>query len=116
MNFLELTLDRGWTQANLTGANLTWPSELFRTGGRRLTQSEVWKFGAVNSVTYFSCSFMWANYIILSVRGSYANIESRGGWLSDPLSEHAYGRRGALFIAGLFSLASCIGSGYVNSW
>ncbi|GAM41913.1 sugar transporter [Talaromyces pinophilus] len=87
----------GWTQANLTGANLNWPYELFDAQKRPLTQSEVWKFGAVNSVTYFSCSFL-------------------GGWLSDPLSEHAYGRRGALFIAGLFSLASCIGSGYIKSW
>lgn len=50
------------------------------------------------------------------VRFCYADTEGRGGWLSDPLSEHAYGRRGALFIAGLFSLASCIGSGYVSSW
>jgi hypothetical protein len=53
---------------------------------------------------------------MLPVRGCHADIEDRGGWLSDPLSEHAYGRRGALFIAGLFSLASCIGSGYIKSW
>ncbi|EED15428.1 sugar transporter, putative [Talaromyces stipitatus ATCC 10500] len=88
---------QGWTQANLTGADLSWPGELFGARNRPFTNAETWKFGAVNSITYFSCALL-------------------GGWLSDPLSEHAYGRRGALFIAGLFSLASCIGSGYVNSW
>jgi hypothetical protein len=58
LKFLELTFRRGWTQANLTGANLKWPYELFEAKNRPLTQPEIWKFGAVNSVTYFSCSFM----------------------------------------------------------
>ncbi|KAH8696407.1 putative sugar transporter [Talaromyces proteolyticus] len=84
---------QGWSQANLTGANLLWPLDLFNNN----TTSTTWKFGAVNSVTYFSASLV-------------------GGWLSDPLNEHVFGRRGALFIAALVSLASSIGSGYVQSW
>lgn len=39
----------------------------------------------------------------------------RGGWLSDPLNEHVFGRKGALFIAAIFSLAASIGSGYTQS-
>ncbi|CRG83841.1 Proton myo-inositol cotransporter [Talaromyces islandicus] len=85
---------QGWSQENITGANLLWPKELFH---EESSTSQTWKFGAVNSVTYFSASLI-------------------GGWLSDPLNEHVWGRRGALFIAALVSLVSSIGSGYVQSW
>ena len=36
--------------------------------------------------------------------------------MSDPLNEYIYGRRGALFIAGLFSFSSVIGAAYARSW
>lgn len=36
--------------------------------------------------------------------------------MSDPLNEHVYGRRGAIFIAALFSLASVIGAAYAKTW
>lgn len=90
---------QGWTQANLTGANLLWPWDLFRiqSNTNTLSTSQTWKFGAVNSATYFSASLV-------------------GGWLADPLNEHVFGRRGALFIAAFVSLASSVGSGYVQSW
>ena len=33
-----------------------------------------------------------------------------GAWLSDPLNEFLYGRRGATFIAAIFCFASVIGA------
>lgn len=46
---------RGWSQENLTGANLSWPDELFNTQNGRIP---TWNFGAVNSVSYFSASLL----------------------------------------------------------
>lgn len=53
---------RGWSQANITGANLSWPGD-FRlkidlgkgTGKGR----DIWIFGAVNLATYFAASFVY---------------------------------------------------------
>jgi MFS family permease len=36
-------------------------------------------------------------------------------WLSDPLNEHVYGRRGALFVAAIFSFSSVIGAAYAST-
>lgn len=58
---------------------------------------DVWIFGIVNGSTYISAAVV-------------------GCWLSDPLNEYIYGRRGALFIAGLFSFATVIGAAYAQSW
>lgn len=34
----------------------------------------------------------------------------------DPLNEYFFGRRGALFIAAIFSFSTVIGAAYVQSW
>lgn len=39
-----------------------------------------------------------------------------GAQLSDPLNEYFFGRRGALFIAAIFSFSTVIGAAYVQSW
>ncbi|RDW80383.1 hypothetical protein BP5796_05081 [Coleophoma crateriformis] len=99
---------QGWDQASLTGANLSWPctfnlhaSKICNDAGAGGTETvktrDVWIFGGVNSITYFAAS-------------------SLGAWISDPLNEHFYGRRGALFIAGLFSFVGVIGSAFCSSW
>jgi MFS family permease len=56
-----------------------------------------WIFGAVNAITYFSASIV-------------------GAYISDPLNGRFLGRRGALFVAGLFGFASVIGSAYSSNW
>lgn len=86
---------QGWDQASLTGANLLWPAELNvdikNSNGAR------WIFGGVNAIAYFAAS-------------------SAGAWLSDPLNEYFYGRRGALFVAGLFSFVGVVGSAFCHNW
>lgn len=90
---------QGWSQANITGADLFWPTELgLDVDAQGSPQGkDIWIFGLVNSSTFFAASLV-------------------GGWLSDPLNEHFFGRRGALFVAGIFSLGASIGSAYTQSW
>jgi len=90
---------QGWAQANITGANLSRPGDfgLDVNDQGQPQGGSIWIFGLVNSSTYFIASLL-------------------GGWLSDPLNEHFFGRRGALFAAGIFSLAASIGSAYTQSW
>lgn len=81
---------QGWDQASLTGANLLWPADMN-------VDPTSWKFGGVNAIAYFAAS-------------------TAGAWLSDPLNEYFYGRRGALFVAGLFSFVGVVGSAFCYSW
>ena len=89
----------GWSQASIIGANLQWPYAFglqtdYEDGN---TITSFWIFGGVNAITYFAASFV-------------------GAWLSDPLNESFGGRRGALFVAGVFTLAASIGSAFTFSW
>ncbi|KUJ16458.1 uncharacterized protein LY89DRAFT_558025, partial [Mollisia scopiformis] len=89
---------QGWDQASLTGANLSWPTDFgLRVDGVSQRRRDVWIFGGVNSITYFAASGV-------------------GAWISDPLNEYFYGRRGALFIAGLFSFVGVVGSAFCQAW
>lgn len=92
-------LVQGWSQASIIGANLQWPYAfgLQTTEGVSETITNFWVFGGVNAITYFAAS-------------------SVGCWLSDPLNEHFWGRRGALFIAGLLTFTASIGSAFTYSW
>ena len=86
---------QGWDQASLTGANLLWPADLHVD--IKKSQGARWIFGGVNAIAYFAAS-------------------SAGAWLSDPLNEYFYGRRGALFVAGLFSFVGVVGSAFCHNW
>ncbi|OCL12086.1 galactose-proton symporter [Glonium stellatum] len=89
---------QGWVQSSIAGANLQWPAEFgLSVNVNNPYTHDVWLFGAVNAITYFSASAV-------------------GAWLSDPLNEYAYGRRGALFVAALFTFGFTIGSAYTKSW
>ena len=92
-------ITHGWSQASIIGASLSWP---FAFGLQQFYEDpnsieNFWIFGAVNSIVYFAAS-------------------SIGVWLSDPLNESFGGRRGALFVAGLFTFAGSIGSAFTYSW
>ncbi|OCK80630.1 putative galactose-proton symport [Lepidopterella palustris CBS 459.81] len=89
---------QGWVQSSIAGANLQWPSEFhLNVDINNPYTHDVWIFGAVNAITYFSASAV-------------------GAWLSDPLNEYVYGRRGAVFVAALFTFGFTIGSAYTRSW
>ena len=92
-------LVQGWAQASIIGANLQWPYAfgLQSKYGLSETITNFWIFGGVNAVTYFAAG-------------------SIGCWLSDPLNEYFWGRRGALFIAGLLTVAASIGSACTYDW
>lgn len=96
---------QGWAQGVLVGANNSWPDE-FKLNTGLTTESrkhqpartgDVWRFAATNAILYFSASTL-------------------GAFLCDPLTELVTGRRGALFVAGLFTFAASVGAAYTNSW
>ena len=94
-------LTQGWDQQSINGANLSWPSYFGLDADLNLKENthtgDVWIFGAVNAAPYLSGAFV-------------------GCWLSDPLNEYFYGRRGAIFVASLFSFAAVIGAACASSW
>ncbi|KAL6719777.1 hypothetical protein ACLMJK_001698 [Lecanora helva] len=94
---------QGWGQGAIVGANQQWPNELgLRTGLTSSTKNtgstgDIWRFSATNAIVYFSASTL-------------------GAFLCDPLTEIVTGRRGALFVAGLFTFGASVGAAYVQSW
>ncbi|MCJ1355824.1 MAG: hypothetical protein MMC33_005816 [Icmadophila ericetorum] len=92
---------QGWDQSSINGANLGWPTEfglnVNLTCKDDAITSDIWIFSFVNASTYLTAALL-------------------GCWLSDPLNEHVYGRKGALFVAGIFSFASVIGAAYTTNW
>ena len=109
---------QGWAQGAIVGANQQWPNEFgLKTGLSNSTSTvnatiptestfstnpvvstrDIWRFSATNAIVYFSAS-------------------SLGAFLCDPLTELVTGRRGALFVAALFTFAASIGEAYVHSW
>ena len=90
---------QGWSQASIIGANLQWPYAfgLQKDYKDPKTITNLWIFGGVNAITYFAASLI-------------------GAWLSDPLNEYFWGRRGALFIAAVFTFAASIASAFTDRW
>ncbi|KAF2097111.1 hypothetical protein NA57DRAFT_77366 [Rhizodiscina lignyota] len=88
---------QGWSQASITGANLQWPVEFGLRKSLCGPIDQIWIFGIVNAVTYFAASVL-------------------GAWVSDPFNEYFMGRRGALFVAALFTIGASIGSAFTVSW
>ncbi|KAL8928047.1 MAG: hypothetical protein Q9172_001102 [Xanthocarpia lactea] len=93
---------QGW--GAIIAANQTWPEELLKTltptngptqpGG---SSKDTWLFSATNAIVYFAAS-------------------SVGAFLCDPLTEIFVGRRGAIFVAGLFTFIASIGEAFTHSW
>ena len=81
-------------RSGANAANLNWPQEFRLRLGQHDTEpnsADVWYYAAVNAAPFLSAAFA-------------------GAWLSDPLNEFLYGRRGATFIASIFCFASVIGA------
>ena len=90
---------QGWAQTSLNGANLSWPFFLdFPRCNNSDTAPYFWLFGFVNAVPWFSASLV-------------------GTWFADPVQNALkLGRRGAIFLAALFTFASCLCSAGAGHW
>ncbi|KAF2002631.1 MFS general substrate transporter [Amniculicola lignicola CBS 123094] len=94
---------QGWDQ--VANGNLGWPGAFHLninsvgSGGKLGGTGDFWIVGGVNCITWFSAAFL-------------------GPFFVDPLSQWTdkLGRRGAVLIAALFSLASMIGGSRSTSW
>ncbi|KAG7544309.1 hypothetical protein FFLO_03270 [Filobasidium floriforme] len=84
---------QGWDQTGSNGANLSFPQEF---GLADDSERSFWIVGLINSIPYLAAGLV-------------------GCWLSDPLN-HYFGRRGEIFITGVFLIATPIGSGFAQNW
>ncbi|EIN06371.1 hypothetical protein PUNSTDRAFT_89926 [Punctularia strigosozonata HHB-11173 SS5] len=83
---------QGWDQTGSNGANLSFPQEFGIAGKGK----DEWIVGVINAAPYISSALL-------------------GCWMSDPINR-LLGRRGAIFISGIFCLFSVIGSGVSQTW
>ncbi|KAE9378467.1 MFS general substrate transporter [Stipitochalara longipes BDJ] len=90
------SLTQGWDQ--VANGNLGWPQAFglsLESGG---TGKDIWRFGAINAITWFSAAVL-------------------GPFLVDPVCHSKlFGRRGAVFLAAIFSFASMIGGSRAQTW
>ncbi|KAJ3572394.1 hypothetical protein NP233_g3117 [Leucocoprinus birnbaumii] len=88
---------QGWDQTGSNGANLSFPDEfnISTTDPVNGARNE-WIVGVINAAPYISSCLI-------------------GCWLTDPLN-HLLGRRGAIFISGIFCTLSVIGSACAQTW
>ncbi|CAN6672306.1 myo-inositol transporter 2 [Trichomonascus vanleenenianus] len=90
---------QGWDQTGSNGANLSFPDEFGISISDPTNpdyQRNNWLVGMVNSAPYMSAALLAC-------------------WLCDPIN-HYIGRRGTIFLAGIFCLAAPIGSAFTKSW
>lgn len=92
MTCIFAAITQGWDQSSMNGANLRWPID-FKIKGRRGSD---WIFSAILAAPFFSASI--------------------GCIISDAVNDKLAGRRGALTVAGIFSLASVIGAACTRTW
>ncbi|KAI1178222.1 sugar transporter-domain-containing protein [Nemania sp. FL0916] len=84
---------QGWDQEGSNGANLTFPVQ-FGIGGS--SDRDTFLVGLINSAPYIGSAII-------------------GCWLSDPLNSY-FGRRGTIFISGIFCLITPIGGAVTQNW
>ncbi|RMY88901.1 hypothetical protein D0862_10327 [Hortaea werneckii] len=97
---------QGWDQTGSNGANLSFPIEFGiadvppycdpSNPNAELCQDRSWLVGFVNSCPYLAIAVF-------------------AGWISDPVN-HYLGRRGTIFVGGIFSLLAPIGSACTQHW
>uniref|UniRef100_A0A2D3VAC4 Probable polyol transporter 5 n=1 Tax=Ramularia collo-cygni TaxID=112498 RepID=A0A2D3VAC4_9PEZI len=91
---------QGWDQTGSNGANLSFPLEFGigngETPGAPNHKRDQWLVGLVNAGPYIGASFI-------------------GCWLGDPINNYI-GRRGTIFISGVFCLLTPIGGAVSQSW
>jgi len=90
---------QGWDQTGSNGANLSFPDEFgisTSDSDPNKASTNQWIVGMINAAPYIASCLL-------------------GCWLTDPLNNF-FGRRGTIFIAGIFCLLSVIGSGCAQTW
>ena len=101
---------RGWDQTGPNGANIFFPNAL---GIPTDEGGNAWLVGLINCAPYLSASLLYV--ASLSFAGLLLIPRNSGCWLSDPLNFHL-GRRGTIFVAGIFSLVPVVLSAFVATW
>ncbi|KAI0137450.1 hypothetical protein BJ170DRAFT_573023 [Xylariales sp. AK1849] len=84
---------QGWDQEGSNGANLSFPTQF---GIGTDSTHDTLLVGLINSGPYIGSAFI-------------------GAWLSDPMNSY-FGRRGTIFISGIFCLLTPIGGALTQNW
>ncbi|KAL1753722.1 hypothetical protein FB107DRAFT_249987 [Schizophyllum commune] len=90
---------QGWDQTGSNGANLSFPQEFgipINDPNDPNRERNEWIVGMINAGPYIACAAL-------------------GCWLTDPLN-HYLGRRGVIFVCGIFCTLTVIGSGLCQTW
>ncbi|KAL9711736.1 hypothetical protein Ac2012v2_004808 [Leucoagaricus gongylophorus] len=88
---------QGWDQTGSNGANLSFPDEFnIRLDDPVFGSKNQWIVGVINAGPYIACALI-------------------GCWLTDPLNYYL-GRRGSIFVSGIFCTLSVIGSACSQTW
>ncbi|KAK1221071.1 hypothetical protein PQX77_016118 [Marasmius sp. AFHP31] len=91
---------QGWDQTGSNAANLSFPQEFGIDPGvkndPKAAERNQWIVGVVNSAPYIASALV-------------------GCWLTDPLNNYL-GRRGTIFVCGIFCTFSVIGSAVSQTW
>ncbi|KAH8587427.1 major facilitator superfamily domain-containing protein [Bisporella sp. PMI_857] len=97
------SLTQGWDQ--VANGNLGWPQDFglsIESGG---TGKDIWKFGAINAITWFSAAVLGPFFVDPVCHSRLFGRPTANG-----------SRRGAVFLAAVFSFASMVGGSRAQSW
>ncbi|PBK68073.1 hypothetical protein ARMSODRAFT_937544 [Armillaria solidipes] len=89
---------QGWDQTGSNAANLSFPEKFGLSTADNDPDKERhdWIVGAINAAPYIACALL-------------------GCWLTDPLNNYL-GRRGTIFVCGIFCTITVIGSAFSHKW
>ncbi|KAK0214353.1 hypothetical protein IW262DRAFT_1450103 [Armillaria fumosa] len=89
---------QGWDQTSSNAANLSFPEKFGLSTENTDPNKErhEWIVGAINAAPYIACALL-------------------GCWLTDPLN-NCLGRRGTIFVCGIFCTITVIGSAFCRTW
>ncbi|KAK0457525.1 uncharacterized protein EV420DRAFT_1621066 [Desarmillaria tabescens] len=89
---------QGWDQTGSNAANLSFPTKfgISTNEGDPNRERDDWIIGAINAAPYIACALL-------------------GCWLTDPLNNYL-GRRGTIFVCGIFCTITVIGSAFSQTW
>ncbi|KAK0220814.1 hypothetical protein EDD85DRAFT_275555 [Armillaria nabsnona] len=89
---------QGWDQTGSNAANLSFAGKfgLSTADNDPNRERHEWIVGAINAAPYIACALL-------------------GCWLTDPLNNYL-GRRGTIFVCGIFCTITVIGSAFCHKW
>jgi len=99
----------------MNGANIGITAEfnLFKNDPRNT--GDLWLFGVLNAIPFLAGGLLYVPKPTLDCNCPPSLTFSRAPFVSDPLQEHLLGRRGAIAVACVLSIAATVGQSFSTS-